>query len=325
MPKQLLGYLEPVELREVWTDEARDFTPWLADPENLKRLGDALNIDLELEGTEVPVGPYSADIVAMDTSSNQKVIIENQLERTNHDHLGKLITYASGLGAKTMIWVAKEITEEHRRAIDFLNENSSLNMRLYAIRVQVMKIGPSQPAPLFTVIASPNEYSETATTPTPRSETRAMYLAFWNGFKDYAQQQGTCLKLRKPTTDHWFSIAVGRSHFVISLTISGYYKRIGCEVYIDGPNAKSAFQKLRQQQGEIEKTSGPLEWMELPEAQACRVAMYRKDVDPLDKSIWPDLFQWLKEKAEQFHSAFSARIKALPIEDAMAAAAGEES
>jgi hypothetical protein len=230
MPKQPLGYLEHVELRDVWADEARDFTPWLAEPENLKRLGDALNMDLELEGTELAVGPYSADIVAMDTSGNQKVIIENQLEKTNHDHLGKLITYASGLSAKTMIWIAKEVTEEHRRAIDFLNENSALNMRLYAIQIQVMKIGSSQPAPLFKVVASPNEYSEGATGPAARTETRAMYLALWNSFKDYAQQAGTFLKLRKPTTEHWFSIALGRSHFTITLTISGYYNTSGSGV-----------------------------------------------------------------------------------------------
>jgi hypothetical protein len=133
-------------------------------------------MDLEWEGTEVPVGPYSADILATDVV-NGKVIIENQLGKTDHDHLGKLITYASGLDAKTMIWIAKEITEEHRRAIDFLNENSALKMRLYAIQVQVMRIGASAPAPL-KVVASPNEYSERAGSAADLTETGRAYLAF---------------------------------------------------------------------------------------------------------------------------------------------------
>ncbi len=105
-----LGSLEPVDLRTIWPDEARDFTPWLAQEENLRRLSDALNLELELDRVEVAVGPYSADIVATDASSNSKVVIENQLEKTNHDHLGKVLTYASGLEARILIWIAKKFT-----------------------------------------------------------------------------------------------------------------------------------------------------------------------------------------------------------------------
>src|SRR5687767_11158192 len=120
-----LGRLEQVELRELWLDEARDFTPWLAQEVNLALLSSTLGIELELEGVEVFVGSFKADIVARDISSDTKVIIENQLEKTNHDHLGKIITYASGVDAKSVIWIAKEFSEEHRRALDYLNENAA--------------------------------------------------------------------------------------------------------------------------------------------------------------------------------------------------------
>ena len=115
-----LGSLEPVDLRTIWPDEARDFTPWLAQEENLRRLSDALNLELELDRVEVAVGPYSADIVATDASSNSKVVIENQLEKTNHDHLGKVLTYASGLEARILIWIAKKFTEV--RLLRFLGQ-----------------------------------------------------------------------------------------------------------------------------------------------------------------------------------------------------------
>lgn len=327
MPKLNLGYLEPVDLRNIWTDEAKDFTPWLAEPENLKRLGDVLDMDLELEGTEVSVGPYFADIVANEPNANQKVVIENQLEKTDHDHLGKVITYASGLGAKVMIWIARQVTEEHRRAIDFLNENSAPNMRFYAIEVQAVRIGNSPPAPLFKVIASPNEYAETARNDVNVSGTKAMYLELWNAFREYALQHGTFLKLRKPSTDYWYTVALGRNHFAVSLTVSLYYKRAGCELFIDGGQiAKAAFQLLQQQKAEIEAVTGPLDWQELPETQRCKLLVYRNGIDPADKNTWPDLFQWMKEKAELFHKTFAPRVKALPLEEgvAAAAAAGDE-
>ena len=225
-----------------------------------------------------------------------------------------------------MIWIAREITEEHRRAIDFLNENSGLNMRLYAIQIQAVRIGSSPPAPSFNVVARPNEYSEGVTDPPGLTDTKATYLAFWNAFKDYyVQREGSFLKLRKPSSDYWFDIAVGRAHFWISLTISGDKKRIGCGINISGAIAKGAFQKLSQQREDIERSTGPIEWVAAPDAQKCKIVLYRKDVDPMDRAIWPDLFEWLRQKAELFQKTFAPRIKALPMEDAVVAAAAEES
>jgi hypothetical protein len=311
-----LGNLEIKDPREIWNDEAKEFTPWLAKPENLKLLSEALDLELELEGVEVSVGPYSADIVANDNTSNCRVVVESQLEKTNHDHLGKVITYASGLEAKVLIWIAREFTEEHRQAVDFLNECAAGKLRIYAVVIQLFKIGDSPPAPYFNIVASPNEYAAAAQIKeTGFTETKALYLDFWNNFKEHCKATGTGLSLRKARPQHWFNIAVGRSKFSLSLSVSAMYKRLGCEIYMRGKNAKQAFKLLEQQKASIEKETGPLQWQELPDGQDCRVVLYKSDFDPAQKSGWPDGFKWLKAEAELFHKVFSPRIKALPIED----------
>lgn len=316
MQGKILGRLEQVELREFWLDEARNFTPWLAQEENLGLLSATLGMELELEGVEVFVGSFKADIVARDISSDARVIIENQLERTNHDHLGKIITYASGVDAKIVIWIAKEFSEEHRRALDYLNENAAPNLRFFGIEIQLWRISDSPAAPLFKVVASPNEYTSVIKTEEKElTETKVLYLEFWNAFKDYCSLRGTFLNLRKANPRHWFTVAVGRSGFVLSLTASLQKKRIGCEIYIRGANANRAFRLLEQDKQAIEEKTGALEWQDLPDAQDCRIVLYRSGVDVSDRANWEAAFAWLKSEAELFHNTFSPRIRALPILD----------
>ena len=313
MAEKQMGLLEPVDLREFWEDEAQDFTPWLSEDENLAILSASLGLDLELEDTEAAVGPYKADILAKDAVSDSKVIIENQLDKTNHDHLGKTLTYASGLDADIIIWIAREFTDEHRQAVDFLNEKASPDLRCFAVEVQLWKIGDSLPAPQFKIVASPNEYrAQVVVGPKKLSETRALYLEFWTTFKEYCSNAKTFLGLRKPRHQHWFSIAVGRAKFHISLTASRQKKRIGCEIYMRGASATKAFNLLRGDKEAIEDQLGALNWMELPDGQDCRIVKYKEGMDIGDRHAWDGVFAWLKEQAEQFHSTFSPRIKALP-------------
>jgi hypothetical protein len=311
-----MGHLEQVSLREFWLDEARDFNRWLAKEENLGLLSDTLGMELELEGVEVFVGPYKADIIARDASSDSRVVIENQLEKTNHDHLGKILTYASGLDAPVMIWIAREFSEEHRRALDFINEQASPNLRCYGLEIQLWRIGDSPPAPQFKIVSSPNEYTaevKAETVSGELSETKALYLDFWSGFKEYCSSENSFLNLRKARPQHWFSIAVGRSKFQISLTASQQNRRIGCEIYLRGKNAKTAFKMIEQRKDEIERQVGALEWMELPKGQDCRIVLYKRDIDVKDQQTWQDAYIWYKENAEKFYRAFSPIIKALPI------------
>jgi hypothetical protein len=310
-----LGSLEPVDLRTIWPDEARDFTPWLAQEENLRRLSDALNLELELDRVEVAVGPYSADIVATDASSNTKVVIENQLEKTNHDHLGKVLTYASGLEARILIWIAKKFTEEHRQTFDYLNECTSGRLRLYGVEVEVLRIGTSLPAPHFRLVSTPNDYVAAAHNATAGvSETKSLYLEFWTGFRDFCRTEGETFSLQTPRPQHWYTVSIGRSGFSISLTTSTMHNRIGCELYLRGPTAKQSFKRLKDGQVEIEKTLGPLDWQELPEKQDCRIVDYLRDFDPSNRSGWEQAFCWLKRRTEEFMNVFAPLVRSLSLD-----------
>jgi hypothetical protein len=155
-----LGRLERVDLRDIWLSEASDFTPWLARKENLDILGQTLVIDLELEAQERPVGPFRADILCKDIGSDRWVLIENQLERTDHNHLGQLLTYASGLEAVTIVWIAAHFTEEHRSTLDWLNRITDGSFRFFGLEVELWRIGDSPPAPKFNIVSKPNDWSQ---------------------------------------------------------------------------------------------------------------------------------------------------------------------
>lgn len=309
-----LGRLEEVEVRSMWHNEEHDFTPWLAKEPNIQVLADEIGLDLEVEDTEVYIGSFKADIVARD-SDNRKVIIENQLSKTDHKHLGQLLTYASGIGARIIIWICKEVTDEHRQAIDWLNEVTSSDVAFFACEIELWKIGNSSPAPKFKVISSPNDWSKTlkeTVDPDYMSETKKLHIEFWNAFKEYMTNTESDLRLRTPRPQHWYSIAVGHSKFNISLTTNTQAKRIGCEIYIRGKEAKNAFSKLEKYRKEIEEQLGSLEWQELPEGQDCRIIQYH-DGDSKDRTQWATLHEWLKGRAEMFYEVFSPRIRSLDL------------
>ena len=152
-----LGRLERVDVRKAWSHEAQDFTPWLAD--NLGRLSSQLGIDLELEGTEVEVGSYRADIVARVPQTDDRVLIENQLELANLQHLGQVLAYLAGLEAKIVVWIAKGFKDEHLSAIRWLNEHTVAPFAFFAVQVGVVQIADSQLAPVFEVLERPNDWN----------------------------------------------------------------------------------------------------------------------------------------------------------------------
>ena len=205
MNKDTLGRLTRVELRDIWLSEASDFTPWLAGEENLAVLSEALAIDLELEAQEKSVGPFRADILCKDIGTGAWVLIENQLERTDHNHLGQLLTYASGLEAVTIIWIAARFTEEHRSTLDWLNKITDDSFRFFGLEVELWKIGSSPAAPKFNIVSKPNDWSRSvaqaarAIDETELSDIRRLQLgvldrassrARWFGGANIRQPQG---------------------------------------------------------------------------------------------------------------------------------------
>lgn len=312
-----LGTFISVPLRAVWDDEAASFTPWLAREENLVLLSEVLGLDLVLERTEVRVGIYKADILARDGETDKLVIIENQLERTNHDHLGKILTYASGLDATTIIWIAAEMTDEHRQALTWLNEATSGEYSFFGIQIELWKIGASPPAPRFNIIVSPNDWSRIAresAQPRELSDTKGLQLEFWSGFRQYIQENSRILQARKAQPQHWYEMPIGRSGFHISCTVNTREERIACEVYIAHPQSKRAFDLLMEQKEGIEIEFGEkLDWQKLLSKHACRIVLYR-DADVTDRGAWPELYRWQLEKSEAIYRAFSDRIRSLEFE-----------
>jgi hypothetical protein len=316
-----LGKLEKIDLREIWRTEAQDFTPWLAQEGNMAILSDTLGLDLEVEAQERNVGPFRADILCKDLDDNSWVLIENQLERTDHNHLGQLLTYASGLTAVTIIWIAAQFTEEHRAALDWLNEITDEKFQFFGLEVELWRIGDSPAAPKFNVVSKPNQWSRSISKASKRIESevvtnfRQMQLDYWTAFS--AQLEGhPFLRRRKPYPQHWHSFSLGRSGFNLAALLNSREQTVGVELYIDSDDPKAHFHLLKNDQAQIEAEIGaPLEWRELPAKRACRVLLFRPNSDFTNKADWPEQQAWLQTHAEKFHQAFANRVRLLNAND----------
>lgn len=299
-----LGKLKKVELREAWKHEAGNFTQWLAEAENLRLLGDEIGFDIGLLQTEAAVGGYHVDILAEETGTGKKIIIENQLEITDHDHLGKLITYASGYDAKVIIWVVKDVRDEHRQAIDWLNERTNEDTEFYLVQIELWQIGDSPYAPKFEIISKPNDWTKAVRSvdPSELTDTKVKQLEFWTQFKEYAKKNGTRLRMQKGYPQHWLNISIGNSYAHLSLTVNSRDGLIGAELYM--PNNKELYNKLLQFRSEIEtKLAEKPEWMELPGKKASRIRVQVK-ANFEDQSKWEEYFAWLLKEAEKFDAVF---------------------
>lgn len=183
-----MSQLKRLDLREAWTTEAGDFTPWLGKEENIKQLGETIGVDLEVEEQEKAIGPFRADILCKDTAAGQWVLIENQLERTDHNHLGQLMTYAAGLDAVTIVWIAKSFTDEHRAALDWLNEKVSDEIRFFGIEIELWRIDSSPIAPRFNIVSKPNDWTKPSGKLRNRlselTESEKLNLEYWQAFDD---------------------------------------------------------------------------------------------------------------------------------------------
>ncbi len=320
---QQLGRLRRDDLRSVWISEAADFTPWLAQPENIALLSETLGLELELEAQEKAVGPFRADILCRDLANGQWVLIENQLERTDHGHLGQLLTYASGLEAVTIVWVAARFTEEHRATLDWLNKITDETFRFFGVEVELWRIGASQAAPKFNVVSKPNDWSHSiadgvrAIAEGELSETRVMQRDYWAGLnKVLDAQRGPVSGNKKPQPQSWMSFPIGRSGFNLHGVMIRPKSQIRAELYIYGDRAKALLAMLKEQKEEIERELGyALDWEELPSRRDCRVSSYLTGVDPEDESDWPRQHDWLAKRLNDMHRVLAQRVSALDADE----------
>jgi hypothetical protein len=325
-----LGRFDRVPLREAWPAEHENFTPWLAQPENVALLSEALNIELEIEAVEHWVGPFRADILARAAAdaneTEHRVIIENQFGRTNHGHLGQILTYLAGIeNAKTVVWIAETIQPDHRAAVDWLNTNTTEDFSFFAIEIELWRIGNSPPAPRFNVIASPNDWTKSARgasvqVSSDTSERRHVQLAYWSSFSEYLQQKGSTFRIRRPKKGNVVWFPTGRSGTVICAIINTERQYIGVALYTD----KAAFHALHGQKEAIDAEIGePLDWQELPEQKRSRINLYKQE-NPSDENRRKEQQAWLLAKMDGFRAAFVPRLKALPPRSAADASDVEE-
>jgi hypothetical protein len=296
-----LGKLERINIREIWKNEAKDFTTWLAREENLALLSAEIDIPLKFIKTEASVGSFSADILAEEENTGNKVVIENQLEETEHDHLGKIITYGSGFDAKYLIWIFRDIREEHRQAIDWLNEKTD-SLYIFALKMEVWKIEDSKPAPKFQIICSPNNWAKTVKQSSDGNnltDTNLLQLEFWTNFSAYLNKSSSKIKVRKPQAQHWYDLSIGNSQLYISCIVSFQNNFIRCDIYI--PDNKDLFRQLLSTKDIIERELGfVLEWEELPSAKASRIKYQNNNVDLKNKNEYENYYKWLKEISEKY-------------------------
>lgn len=300
-----LGKLKKIDAREEWKHEANHFTKWLSQEENLRLLGNEIGYDIVLTKTEAACGNFNVDILAEEEGTNKKIIIENQLEITDHDHLGKLITYASGHVASVAVWVVTNVRDEHRKAIDWLNDHTDEDVEFYLVRMELLQIDESPYAPHFEIICKPNNWARSvkeSTSQVAMSGIGAYQFDFWTQLKAYATQNKTTLRLQKPAPQHWTSISIGNSEVCISLTINSTRGLIATELYIY--DNKQLYAQLLEHKSEIERDLGSsVEWMELPGKKASRIKVSTSgDFNAKDK--WNEYFGWLLGNAERFYKTF---------------------
>ena len=317
MENSQLGRLEQVDVRTVWTNEASEFTPWLARQENLEILGETLGLSLETESVEKEVGSFRADIVCTDTGTDSIVLIENQLSNTDHDHLGKLLTYAGGLHATTVLWLVTQFRDEHRAALDWLNSITSDDYRFFGIEIELWQIGDSRVAPRFNIVSMPNNWSKSVASVTGRtttSETKLKQLEYWDNLHSVLNAlNGPVSGNRKPQPQQWMSYAIGRTDFSLNAVMQIWEGYVRVELYISGKGASDRRTRLEEEKDQIEQELGfELEWGDQsPDARDQRISHYLRNIDPADRSEWSNQHDWIAKNLNAMHRVFVDRVRNL--------------
>jgi hypothetical protein len=319
MPIQTIGRLQAIELRSVWQHEAGDFTPWLAAPENLQFLAESLDLPgLELVKAEHPVDSYSADIVARIVDTEHYVLIENQLERTDHTHMGQILTYAAKFDARIMVWIAKEFTDAHRASLDWMNRITDEKYAFFGVELSAVKIGNSDPAPLFEIVAKPNDWTKASVSPVSRDETLSIYqqsnLEFWAGFHDRVLAAGApSRQINRPLKDsnYWAPIAgKGRAYLNAYRMQSPKKPQVGVYLGLYNDSGAKAWEILKGQREELDARFGePLDWSPNATSTVFKICPAILPASATDKSDWPRQYDWMVAQMKKLNTVFSDPVR----------------
>lgn len=306
-----LGRITRCKVRDIWTNE-NDFSDWLFSPEhpeNIELLSETLGLNTILtQAREDNVGGFRADIVGEESDTGRKVIIENQFETSNHDHLGKIITYAAGKDASIIIWIVEDARPEHASAIEWLNNNMT-DKGFFLVQIEVIKIGDSLPAATFTIIQKPNEYIQSVKAET--DSTKQFKYSYWSQFLDYVKNDKKFLReypgteSRRASGDHWFTFRKGcKGDYHINCNIftrNSQLLSIGADIWIS--DDKELFKKFEAHKEEIHQALGyEMEWdlKEDKKATSVRIKRDVKEGESLEST-----FDWFKDKAVTLRSVFN--------------------
>ena len=305
-----LGRIEKIDPREVWPDEAKDFTPWLSE-QGLDELGEALGLELEMQSREAPVGSFALDMLCTELGTKRTVIIENQLEKTDHDHLGKLLTYAGGFDANVIVWIAKEFRDEHRQALELLNQRTGEDTEFFGLVIELWKIGDSHPAPHFKMVVAPNRIIK------GESERNRRYREFFQKLIDSLREVGFIKKalVAQPSNSYYFSAGhADRVRYGARLTGRGEAR---IEIYIDSEDRewnKVLFDKLMEHRDDIESyLSESLEWERQDDRRHSIVAISRKGSIDDNPEKLEETRDWMVEKLPDFKRVFGPMLDELAI------------
>jgi hypothetical protein len=305
------GELKTLNPRVAWPNEARDFTPWLA--ANITKLGEALDMQLEVTAVEADVGDFCLDILARDLNRDRPVVIENQFGATDHPHLGQLLTYAAGLDASAVIWVAEKIREEHREALEWLNRRTDAETHFFAVVVEVIQIDNSRPAFRFKPVVFPNEWQKAVRDSaeqqaSPRGES---YRRYFQVLIDELREKHHFTGARVGQAQNWYSFTSGINGFYYGTSFA-QGGRIRVEIYVDLGNLdwnKATFDALFSQRDAIESKFGePLEWERLDNKRASRIAVYREGTIDDHEERLAEIRVWAIERLLKFKRVFGPRL-----------------
>jgi len=313
MRTQALGRLEMVDLRSYWEREATEFTPWLAQAENIKLLGDAIGLELEVVQQEANVGPFRADILCREVNSGAHILIENQLEATDHTHLGQLITYASGLETVYIVWIAKRFFDEHRSALDWLNSITNDSAHFFGVEIELWRINDSPPAPKFNLVSKPNEWVKTVRKNTtsavgPGADMIAIWEAYWIDFERWVQENKPQFEYsgggRGPLA--WRKIGVANAQVYAGLVLRD--KRVVVGITLVGPAHAARLQALEARSQSLERTIGcPLEFKtNVGGKKSSCTSSFAVDLN--DRGRWTETHRWLVDTLAAFSEVMGTAL-----------------
>ena len=311
------GKLEKVDLRELWRGGIADFNLWLSEEDNIVELGQVTGMELQIQKQEIKGGVSQADILCKNLLTDQFVLIGNQLDRTDHTHLGKLLTGAAGMEAVTIIWIAKAFTEEHQAALNWLNEINDQSVRFFGIELEAYKIGDSLPAPEFNIVVRPDSWIKTpkqSASSQKLTDIELLQLEYWQELKSFMEANHSIVQLLGTPPKSWFNVAKDKGKYFLSVNVNSQDSSLNIWLNIIGENAKEDFDKLCENayKDSLIVINQDLKWYKIRAKIGCTVTL-KAYADFMERKDWMNQFAWFKENLEKFDKFFRPKIDELLV------------